>query len=71
MSTLDATHDQVTYAWQRLQEGWAQTMSQWRDATAAEFARDCWRPIAEEMPDYLSTLQSLAEMVTQAKQSVQ
>ncbi len=71
MSALYDTCGQATYAWQRLQEEWAQTTNQWRDATAAEFARDYWRLIAEEIPDFLSTLQSLAEMVTQAKQSVQ
>lgn len=68
--SLVVSQEQVAREWALLGEQWRTTSSLWNDAVRVQFETRYWQLLERAMPQYLWSLQELAQVATQARQNV-
>src|SRR5581483_9771075 len=59
---------QLSFAFKALAEQWEETRAKWRDVVRDEFARDHWLPLATRVPEVLTALDSLEQVLARIRQ---
>ena len=62
---------QLRADWRRIEQVWEESADGWNDQVRAAFATRYWTTIAAESVVYLGLLESLAEILAEAKRQVQ
>ena len=66
----EATND-LSIAWQRLARRWAESETDWDDAVRREFEKRYWQSLAQESQSTAKEMERLAQVLAQARHSVQ
>lgn len=66
MSQARDIHSELTHEWTSFLDSWQETQTVWKDAVASQFARRFMEPWENEMPAFLSALETLEEEIEAA-----
>ena len=66
--SLSSGRYQLSFAFKALQEQWEDTRAQWRDKVRDDFAEHHWLPLATRIPEVLSAMDALEQVLTRMQQ---
>lgn len=66
----EATNE-LSVVWQRLARRWEESESDWDDAVRREFEKRYWQLLAQESQSTAAEMERLAQVLAQARRSVQ
>ena len=70
MSKVKRSHEQAMSAWRRLRIQWEKTSAQWNDRAREQYEREFWQEYESVVPSALRAMQSLNEIIDQARRYV-
>ncbi len=59
-------HEELTVEWNQLQSAWQDSRAVWKDDVALQFDKRFMSPLETEIPDFLSTLETLRDELQNA-----
>ena len=63
-------HEELTVEWSQLQSAWQDSRSIWKDNVASQFDKRFMSPLEAEIPDFLSTLETLRDELQNASREL-
>lgn len=68
--TLPQNIQRLRAAWTDLTRQWSRTREAWLDSIGGEFERDFWQEIQRVTPEFISELESVEQVIRQARSRV-
>lgn len=70
MSNLDEQTTALKENWTRLERLWGAATEKWNDVARLAFGKQTWSPLERQARETLMEMQSLAEVIAQARRQV-
>ena len=67
MTRIGETEQELTVAWNILQNDWEQLRELWRDKVAESFEREWWNELEDEIPSLIHSVSELEQILRQAE----